>query len=105
MNEFKGTPGPWFAVIASDGETYISTSNAGFDGYTIAMMLGGDGDDAMDFNADLIKAAPALLEALEALSVAYERRMDDEENATWHDEYNQARAAIAAALGEEGKSS
>ncbi len=65
MSEFKGTPGPWFAIVAADGETYVSTSSAGFDGRTIAEVLGDD--DESDENVNLIAAAPDLLDACEML--------------------------------------
>ena len=65
-NEVNHTPGPWFAVPASDGQVYISDSNAIVGGRIIAII--GDpmleNDDEEDMNATLIAAAPDLLAAL-----------------------------------------
>ena len=63
------TPGPWFAVAAADGETYISDSNAIVGGRIIARTTFVD-DEEEDANARLIAAAPDLLKALDACETA-----------------------------------
>lgn len=56
------TPGPWFAVAAADGATYISDSTAIIGGRVIAALDNPDDED--ESNANLIAAAPELYEAL-----------------------------------------
>lgn len=86
MNEFKGTPGPWFW----DG---VVLCNKDF-------IVGGGGHSFHNkANKDLIAAAPELPEALQLT----EKAMVDGRNITypeWYGVINKARAAIAKALGE-----
>lgn len=85
MSEFKGTPGPWNVqfgdeIYAGDGvdNEQVATAN-----------------DCHD--ADLIAAAPELLEALQAmLSKAYKQNWNDK----YPEEVEAAQAAISKALGQ-----
>lgn len=87
------TPGPWNLIAESVEDT---------DGNSIAMVTGGSGCQYIEddvnaeclANARLIAAAPALLDALETLTVAM---YDD---VLFEDAITKARAAIAAARGE-----
>ena len=117
MKEFKGTPGPWLAVqqyvdevsvIDSDGFKVVTAERTavlidwdkkGFEhwgDYGGSRHLSGPEQFA---NANLIAAAPELLEALQLA----EKAMVDGRNITypeWYGVINKARAAIAKALGE-----
>lgn len=90
MSDFKGTPGPWKVVDdhpdravldiynCDDGDTFVCV-------YTV--------DKFADHNANLIAAAPELLEALQLLVSRKPARCNTVE-------ISLARAAIAKALGQ-----
>ncbi|MDI7610800.1 hypothetical protein QLY40_19870 [Cronobacter sakazakii] len=91
MKEFKGAPGPWH-VTRGD----VLDRN----GRMVASVEGFCPGENEDYDADLIAAAPELLEALQiSMKVMQEGR-----NVSYPDLYgaiNKARAAIAKAIGEE----
>jgi hypothetical protein len=107
------TPGPWkIAYSDGSGPEYITASNQ-----SIATLRWGcscckDTPDSFDdmseeeqANAQLIAAAPELLEALEIVAASLDEAISltDEGkafNQRWQREYSQARAAIAKAKGE-----
>ncbi|KOQ93303.1 hypothetical protein [Pluralibacter gergoviae] len=94
MEKFMGTPGPWFVVddhpqracfdieSAENGSVYASV-------YTVK-------DEAIQ-DAQLISAAPELLEALQELVFLYEY----DEGCRELTEYKRAKAAINKAIGKE----
>jgi hypothetical protein len=108
MKEFKGTPGPWFGMI--DGKFNNKKNSWSLDdddaacsecapvtladGKVVAFAVASDDvvfcDDRVTANANLIAAAPDLLEALQAVLRIADRATD---------EFDMARAAIAKALG------
>lgn len=57
MSEFKGTPGPWFVSECWDVESKVT-------GNMVAAVAGFEQSDEDRANANLIAAAPELLEAL-----------------------------------------
>lgn len=87
MSEFKGTNGDWkvisWQVIQGEGYVVISEEK---DSATIVAACIDENEDA-----NLIAAAPDLLEALIAVVRVADRATD---------EFDMARAAIAKALGE-----
>ena len=91
MKRFEGTPGPWavdwsdFVVVSKDGKGIADFDYGRFD------------DDEDCKNANLIAAAPDLLEALQELVFLYEH----DEGCRELTEYKRAKAAISKALGEE----
>lgn len=104
MKEFKGTPGPWevttwtdqlFAEVANENYHQVSSGRGFFDdesknGFGFAGLMS-------QHDANLIAAAPDLLEALQAmLSKAYKQNWNDQ----YPDEVSKAQAAISKALGE-----
>lgn len=60
MNKTKHTPGPWFVDSNHEDACFVGQD----DGCAVASMVCGDGQD-MRANAQLIAAAPEMLEALE----------------------------------------
>lgn len=89
MSEFKGTPGPW--KVNAIGKHW---NNQSLD--HIEVTFGMDGECVCDTvyemaDANLIAAAPELLEALQAVVRVADRATD---------EFNMARAAITKALGQ-----
>lgn len=94
MNEFKGTPGPW--RVNTIGKHWNNPALV-----HLKVTFGTDGECICDTvyrreDADLIAAAPELLEALKGLLV---RVADDEEYGPEH-AITIAREAIKKALGE-----
>lgn len=79
MSEFKGTPGPW--IVRSQEIQSVGTEDK-----MTAMCYGIE-------NANLIAAAPDLLEALQDALHAHDKHGE-------HSEWDFARAAIARALGQ-----
>ncbi|MDI6404992.1 hypothetical protein QL217_09450 [Cronobacter malonaticus] len=114
--KFKGTPGPWEVMNATDVFTQQGSANGSGvvcdndDGWQVAGCFNGEtfvqGElvtlslSEKEANARLIAAAPELLEALQiSMKVMQEGR-----NVSYPDLYgaiNKARAAIAKAIGEE----
>lgn len=97
MKDFNGTPGPWYRGGVENGKVSI---NAGE--YFVALV---DEGLAQNFNAQLIAAAPDLLEALQQLFSHYKELADSGDAGNWklEDESvgKKAMAAISKALGEE----
>lgn len=88
MNEFKGTPGPW--SVNEKGQYWNNKSLT-----HLEVIFGEDGECICDTvyqreDANLIAAAPELLEAL----------LDLEARACIYVNTSEAKAAIAKALGE-----
>jgi len=90
------TPGPWHKkagrVLTTEPETYsVDGPPSDF------MFLQNEGD------ADLIAAAPDLLEALELCNAIMEAKIrpGEDDAPTWHDVIKQTEAAIAKAKGEQ----
>ena len=106
MSGFKGTPGPWSAVM---GSSFWTVEEGG--GQRIAntldsecVFIGSDEYNHSEANARLIAAAPELLEALYnalAHSLAWQGEPDDFSCSIHRAVVAQCRAAIAKALGEE----
>ena len=97
MNEFKGTPGPW--EVEDNGYFYDINAVRGTVGNVCSSASWFDngehrGTVAMA-NAQLIAAAPELLEALQNMVEAYQHEASIDNPALLS-----ARAAIAKALGE-----
>lgn len=96
----KHTPGPWWANEKrhDDYPTKISIET---DSYNICLVDGGLDQQA---NANLIAAAPDLLEALENLFIDYKQLADSGDAGFWkledQDVAKKAMAAIARAKGE-----
>ena len=97
MENFKGTPGPWFEHREGFSTVYIEARIGGGMIQEVAACGPCDkGSDQQSANAKLIAAAPELLEALE-LILSYH----DDGNCVLHKEdVSMARAAINKALGE-----
>lgn len=98
MTEAKHTPGPWFVHGPSVG---TGPSEADSCGYEVAHILNPykgcvGARDRVDANARLIAAAPELLEALEKTQILLERM-----GMQSSDEYQENRAAIAKATGQQ----
>lgn len=90
MEGFKGTPGPWVNVggwVDSDKPGDLSSIIC-----AIYSVTPGNPKAVNDANANLIAAAPELLEALQDALHAYDKHGE-------HSEWDFARAAIAKALG------
>jgi hypothetical protein len=81
----KHTKGPWH--VFKDSSIYSKHAD-----YTLAEIVAGMTDEECDANARLIAAAPELLEALQRLCA-------DELHT--QEKWNNARAAIAKATGEQ----
>lgn len=96
--EFRGTPGPWVRESAGRGIGPVSKDDDQSYGMVIpvAYVDFGESDEVQNANANLIAAAPDLLEALQDLLI---RVADDEEYGPEH-AITRARAAISKALGE-----
>lgn len=98
MTQFKGTPGPW--EVEDNGHFYDINAGRATVGDVCSSISWFDNDEhrgpvAMA-NAQLIAAAPELLEALQGLLI---RVADDEEYGPEH-AITIARAAITKATGE-----
>ena len=94
----KHIPGPW---VTSEHDARRVLSSRG----TPLARTEGHGIEANEANARLIASAPALLEALEAMTETYTRLVNSGDAGNWdpetEDSVIKARAAIAAAKGEE----
>lgn len=89
--EFRGTPGPWEA----NSRLTIADTNGEFIADAAQVQFGEGGEyslDTAEWNARLIAAAPAMLEALQNLVNSFEKHRPKEY-------WDAARAAITAALG------
>ncbi|WP_370607667.1 MULTISPECIES: hypothetical protein [Citrobacter] len=85
MSEFKGTPGPWKYTIRNVNEMMTTFHGVVMGDTYIEIATRNEREDAQ-----LISAAPELLEALQAVVMVADRQTD---------EFDKARAAIAKALG------
>lgn len=95
MKEFKGTPGPWKVKEIDDDEISEMSSTMVVAGSLVLACIGPTSYTDLktdNANANLIAAAPDLLEALQAVVRVADRQTD---------EFDMARAAISKALGEE----
>lgn len=96
--EFKGTPGPWVAVFNNVFWEICPENRQETDPYTIGDVCASDpknpGSGLQEANANLIAAAPDLLEALQILLQSVEG------NHVTVGDCNQAQSAIAKALGQ-----
>lgn len=95
MKDFKGTPGPWLVKEVDDDDISEMSSTMVVAGPHVIACIGptGNTDLKSDIdNANLIAAAPELLEALQAVVRVADRQTD---------EFDMARAAISKALGGE----
>ena len=104
MKDFKGTPGPWrfdeqttlsggpvFYIAQDDNAKYTPNYS------DVSQTCSGELKHIQKANAQLIAAAPDLLEALQELVFLYEH----DEGCRELTEYKRAKAAISKALGEE----
>lgn len=106
MEGFKGTPAPWFAkpvaaAVVEGDLNIIQTNSSHGKGYHIGYVsTWGDNEQTAieaQANANLIAAAPELLEALHAmLNKAYKQNWNDQ----YPDEVEAAQNAISKALGQ-----
>ncbi|MEB6533242.1 hypothetical protein MXM51_01585 [Pantoea stewartii] len=93
MSEFKGTPGPWSTDRAGD----VFAEGGRNDGQLgiVAGVAGADWSAEDVANANLIAAAPELLEALQDMVESYQYEASMENPSLL-----KARAAITKALGQ-----
>lgn len=107
MTQFKGTPGPWEIKPEEVDRSYIRIRGTQLGGrFKVANVLSPDYDgvhhreaDETRANAQLIAAAPELLEALCNLIECYERGVElNEEHCGY--EFDKALAAVNKATGE-----
>lgn len=98
MKEFKGTPGPWEVDRNNVHTGQIATIHhcIGNDWVEIWSPNWPDSEETQEANANLIAAAPDLLEALQNMVTAYEYEASIDNPALLA-----ARSAISKALGEE----
>lgn len=92
MSEFKGTPGPWLRSL----RTVYALNERGVNRFSALIQDAHTPDYELKANAQLIAAAPELLEALLLML-----HLHDLSGGTEGDVTRFARAAIAKALGEE----
>lgn len=101
--EFKGTPGPWIAygitqVATKKGHYHILPENAPqTDEYTIAK---NSWEALLEADADLIAAAPELLESLQDMVEAWGNVIPQLKPLKYEKVYLQAKEVINKALGE-----
>lgn len=88
MEKFEGTPGRWIKV----GDSIKAPGDI-----EVAVVLHFEEEEMMAADANLIAAAPDLLEALQELVFLYEH----DEGCRELTEYKRAKIAISKALGEE----
>ncbi|WP_123138887.1 hypothetical protein [Enterobacter genomosp. O] len=102
----KHTPGPWFIKPVSNATVegnlnIIQTESSTGKGYHVSYSASWDDNEVTKLeaqaNANLIAAAPDLLEALQELIFLYEH----DEGCKELTEYKRAKTAISKALGEE----
>lgn len=101
MNKFKGTPGPWYVEEIVGIYTPIVHSGEGL-GYCPPVLAKVttrySSSEQAKCNANLIAAAPELLEALQRMTKLYESLMSDC-GVQHKDLTDSAQAAINKALG------
>lgn len=92
MKEFKGTPGLWI----KRGDGIVAPGDI-----EVAVVVNFQDDDAMNADANLIAAAPELLEALQwAMTKIGKYSKRTSSNNEYCDAVDRAFAAISKALGE-----
>lgn len=90
---FKGTEGKWTVIDGKASGKQVISESAPKNRMTVASC----GGQRREENANLIAAAPELLEALQAmLNKAYKQNWNDQ----YPDELDAAQSAIAKALGQ-----
>lgn len=97
MSEFKGTPGPW-KWFTSNSHMRLSSLATGRDGDVVHAYTSADGMPVVNVkwqDAELIAAAPELLDAIQALVSLYEH----DEGCRELVEYKRAKQATSKALG------
>ena len=107
MNEFKGYPAPWDMRI-KDGMAIFDFNHEGeiphyrFAECVVSLATDDEPQDYLMANANLIAAAPELLEALQLLMAEQTggNKSCGHNGFTCMCPYDKARAAIAKALGE-----
>lgn len=100
MSEFKGTPGPWIIVDDHPQRACLDIKSE-YDGdvYTSIYLI----TDKQEHDANLISAAPELLEALQDMLSGWKyirERHGDLYGVGWDRAQNKAMTAISKALGE-----
>lgn len=65
MPEFKGTPGPWML----SGKTVYALNGDGYNRFSALIQDAYTKDEELQANAQLIAAAPELLEALQSIEM------------------------------------
>lgn len=97
MSDFKGTPGPWSVDRNNVHSGRIATIHhcIGNDWIEIWSPNWPDTEEKQESNANLIAAAPELLEALQDMVESYQY-----ESSMENPSLLKARAAIAKALGQ-----
>lgn len=111
MQEFKGTPGPWFIkpvpnCTVEGAVNVIQTHNNNGLGFHIAYASGWIDDkeekDEADANARILAAAPELLEALQLLMAEQSggNKSCGHSGFTCTCPYDKAKATISKALGQ-----
>lgn len=100
MSEFKGTPGPWFVDDGGD----VGSRSGRKDGTRdmVAGVAGCEWSEEDAANANLIAAAPELLEALQEMVAIVKKNtypQPDKPNSTWG-RMEAAEAVIKKALGQ-----
>ena len=101
MKEPKFTKGPWIVSKTSGMEIFINHSHENskrVPGYFAEVRRFTTDHEQVDANAHLIAAAPELFEALRCL---LEKADLEFTNGRWPETRNDARAALAKALGED----
>lgn len=99
MEKFKGTPGPWVASTTDRSIGPVSRDGDQCYGmiFPIAWVEFDGNQEYQQANANLIAAAPELLEALQRMvSKAHKQNWND----AYPEELQSAQAAINKALGE-----
>lgn len=94
MKEFNGTPGDWSVMMDDDDEIKIIQSKSLEKGPIWKTYVAICEEVRCREDANLLAAAPDLLEALQDALHAYDKHGE-------HSEWDFARAAISKALGEE----
>lgn len=103
MSEFKGTPAPWFFTGKHDEceVRYVCSKNEYSGSNDICTLFTG-GAIEQESNANLIAAAPELLEALQEMVAIVKKHtypQPDKPSSTWG-RMEAAEAVIARALGQ-----
>lgn len=94
MSERKHTPGPWMV----EGRTVYALNEDGYNRFSALVQDAHTPGDELEANAQLIAAAPELLEALEQFVAWVDAPC---ESAFSDSQLASARAAIAKATGEQ----